>query len=232
MATVKVYFNYELDYRHTKLFCIISALMIVVFPIILMHTYLQYYPNFPISKYIKFCCTRGLQNSTYIISSLVYTILLHNLFKRYEALNLLLKNQFSVETIVTNFRERKPNTIQLIKFIGQQRSILNDIVELNNFCYAFQVKPMSNRSIDAIIKISVLFLLQVMIMFGCAFLNTVLTFYTLYLHIIQDNRFIRTVTIMHIQWEILWAFLVLIVIHVSSQVNREVNNGIISNHKK
>lgn len=70
-------------------------------------------------------------------------------------------------------------------------------------------------------------------MFGCSFLNTVTTFYTLYLCIINDNKFVQAASVMHIQWEILWLFLVLIVIHVASQVNNEVNlNNSISEKKK
>lgn len=62
-----------------------------------------------------------------------------------------------------------------------------------------------------------------MVTFGCAFINTVMTFYTLYLSISRGDEFIQTVAVMRLQWQLFWSFLVLIVIQVASQVIREVN---------
>lgn len=61
-----------------------------------------------------------------------------------------------------------------------------------------------------------------MITFGCAFMNTVMTFYTLYLCVTRDEAFIQTVAVMRVQWEIFWSFVVLAVIQVASQVIKEV----------
>lgn len=138
MTTVHVYFNYKCDIQRTRLFCITSMIIVLIFPIIAMNSFIQNRGH-PMIVLIIFCSTRVLQHSTYIISVLLYTILLHNLCMRYESLNLLLKNRFMSKTI-NNFQESKSNTIQLIKFIGQQHCLLNDIMELINFCYAFQVK--------------------------------------------------------------------------------------------
>lgn len=138
MTTVHVYFDYKRDSRRTQLFCIASMIIILVFPIFVMYSFIQYRSH-PLIELINFCWTRSLQHSTYIISILSYTVLLHNLCERYESLNLLLKKQFLSKTI-NNFRECKSNTIGLIKFIGQQHCLLTDIMELVNFCYAFQVK--------------------------------------------------------------------------------------------
>lgn len=138
MATVHVYFNYKHDHRRIKLLCIASMTIILVFPINIMNTFIQYRSR-STAVWIDFCSTRSLQHSTYVISSLSYTILLHNLFKRYKSLNSLLRNRFLSETR-SNFRQCKPNSIQFIKFIGQQHCRLNDTMVLVNFCYAFQVK--------------------------------------------------------------------------------------------
>lgn len=140
MATVHVYFNYKRDHRRIQLLCIASMIIILVFPINIMNTFMQY-RNHPTAEWIDFCSTRALQHSTYVISSLSYTVLLFEICKRYEALNLLLKHRFLSETRF-NFREFKSNSTQFIKFIGQQHCRLNDTMELVNFCYAFQVKTM------------------------------------------------------------------------------------------
>lgn len=137
MATVHVYFNYKRDYRHTKLCCILAMMMILVFPIFVMHSLIEYGGHPKIVK-TNYCCTRALQHSAYVASSLLYIVLLRNLCIRYESLNLLLKTRFLSEA-TANSSACKSNTIQLIKFIGQQHCALNDIMELNNFCYAFQV---------------------------------------------------------------------------------------------
>lgn len=141
MATIHVYFNYKRDHRRIKLLCIVSMITILVFPIKVfpMNTYARHS-----ATWVDFCSTRSLQHSTYVISSLSYTVVLHCLRKRYESLNLLLKNRFLSETR-SNFRGCKSSSIQFIKFIGQQHCRLNDTMELVNN-YAFQVRTFGTIS--------------------------------------------------------------------------------------
>lgn len=142
MATVHVYVDYKRDRRRIRQLCIASMMIILFVPINVMFQF-QRYRGHTTEVWVEFCSLRALQHSVYVISSLSYSVLLHNLCKRYELLNLLLKHRFLSET-TSNFQECKSNTIKFIKFIGQQHCRLNDIMELVNFCYAFQVKTISN----------------------------------------------------------------------------------------
>lgn len=160
MAKSKVYFDYEHDYHRTKLFCIASTVLIVLFPVIGAVANIEFGgKNISIFEIIYVCGFISFQISTHTIQGLLYTILLKNLQKRYEALNSLLRYgskirsfhpQFSfkffasyrdrlMEMITLFSDQNRIQSIRLIKFVGQQHCRLTNIMELNNFCHAIQV---------------------------------------------------------------------------------------------
>lgn len=89
---LKVYFDYEHSYRRTKLFCIVSLLAIGMFPSMSLFVRIQYSgKGYTAVQLLFIFCLMSFQLSVRTIPCLVYAVLLHNLYKRYRALNILLR---------------------------------------------------------------------------------------------------------------------------------------------
>lgn len=95
---LKIYFNYGHDYRLNKLICIVSMMIILAFPLSLLLIRTEYGENdtdttYSLFQYLNVFCFISFQISPNIIPTLMYVIFLHHLYKRYKALNSLLRYQ-------------------------------------------------------------------------------------------------------------------------------------------
>lgn len=91
MAKINVRFNYSHDCRRTTLLCFAAMTYIVVFPIISKSTYAYFCGYEGISRLLSYWCSEAVYFSTHVVPCLMYTILLHNLHKRYKSLNSVLR---------------------------------------------------------------------------------------------------------------------------------------------
>lgn len=92
MIKWKVHFDYEHDHRRTKLICIASMILIVLFPSVSLYVRKKSSWQCYLTHQLVFhYCLLLFQLAVRLIPCLLYTIFIHNLQKRYEALNLLLR---------------------------------------------------------------------------------------------------------------------------------------------
>lgn len=65
---------------------------------------------------------------------------------------------------------------------------------------------------------------QIMVMIAYAFLNKVIAFYSFYRYAHNSTNFFKMVAMVHLELEIFWSFLSIIVTKIATQVTKEVKN--------
>lgn len=118
------------------------------------------------------------------------------------------------------------------KFIGRRYSCLADINANLNRCYSFQVccNKIFNficvRDNNCPVDLT-LWKLQMMFRTGSCFISCVTYFYSLYRHIVKQDKKFEFSVFLHGQWLILYLMGTLTTIHLAAQVTSEVCTDLI-----
>lgn len=63
--------------------------------------------------------------------------------------------------------------------------------------------------------------LQIMVLIAYAFMNKVISFYSFYRYAHEQTEFLQMVALIHLELEIFWSFLAIVVIKYATQVTKE-----------
>lgn len=125
---------------------------------------------------------------------------------------------------------RKEDHISTIKFIGRQHCILTNIMDQINSCYSFQVWCFSKMFI-IFVQISwvIKYFIQIIVNAAIAVMFSVLTSYTFYRYVLQQNFDFEDISGEHFAYELLFITSTLASIYRSNRVSSEVNRVVENN---